>query len=450
MLRNFIQILFSFLFLVTQSLVWSQDGFRLPEKQKKDKISIQVINNLPIIPVEINGAKLSFILDTGVKSTILFSLSRTDSLQINNTTPIELQGLGSGGTVEAIKSENNVIKVGSAVDVNHRLYVIFDQNINFSPRMGIPIHGILGSDFFQNFVVKINYSTKNITLYNPKLKSPKICRKCEEATLRFFDGKPFLEVEVNTAGKNLKQLLLVDSGSSDALWLFEDNDWLTQKPKNYFEDFLGLGLSGGIYGKRSRLDEVQLGHFKMKKVNVAFPDAEAINFAKANKERDGSLGGSFLKRFTEFFDYKNKKAWFKKNRDFNDSFYYNMSGLTIEHDGMDVVRELKQSSNFSRRSRSNEIANSDSGVSVSNYNYYSIKLVPKFVVAEIRENSAAQMAGIVVGDEIISINGKSAHNYTLNQLIEIFTTEEGKRITLDVLRNNIAFKIRFYLKRVLN
>ncbi len=445
-----LQLVHCSLLCLSPLMGYSQAGFRLPENQKKDKIAVQVINNLPIIPVEINGAKLSFILDTGVSSTILFSLSKTDSLQINNTTQIELQGLGTGGTVEAIKSENNIIKVGNAIDVNHTLYVIFDQNINFSPRMGIPIHGILGSDFFKNFIVKLNYTTKNVTLYNPRFTSPKACKKCEEAPLRFFNGKPYLEVGVSSEERKLKQLLLVDSGSSDAIWLFDEANLLTENPKNYFEDFLGLGLSGGIFGKRSRLDQVELGNFKMKKVNVAFPDAEAISFAKTIKERDGSLGGAFLKRFTVFFNYGEKKVWFKKNRDFSNPFYYNMSGLTIEHGEMDVVKELKQSSNFARRSRTAELANPDSGVTVSSYDYYSIKLVPKYIVAEIREGSPAQLAGIVEGDEIITINGKQAYHFTLNELIEIFTTEEGKRISLEILRNDISYIIKFNLERVLN
>ncbi|MDC1324202.1 retropepsin-like domain-containing protein [Polaribacter sp.] len=37
-----------------------------------------------MIPVEVNNTKLSFILDTGVDKTILFSLSENDSLGLKN------------------------------------------------------------------------------------------------------------------------------------------------------------------------------------------------------------------------------------------------------------------------------------------------------------------------------------------------------------------------------
>lgn len=443
-----VSFLLSFL-MWNVNLAFAQEGFTLPQNQKKNRINIQVINNLPVIPVEINGAKLSFILDTGVKSTILFSLSKSDSLQINNTTEIELQGLGSGGTVPAIKSQNNIVRVGDAVDADHTLFVIFDQSINFSPRMGIPIHGILGSDFFQNFIVKLNYSNKYVILYNPALSKPKFCRNCEERVLRFYGNKPYLEVGIASNNKQITQLMLIDSGSSDALWLFDGSGLITDSPKNYFDDFLGLGLSGNIFGKRSRLDEVGFTKYKLSDVNVAFPENEFILAAKSNKERDGSLGGAFLKRFTVYFNYAEKKIWFKKNRDFKEPFYYDMSGLTIEHEGMDVVKELKQSSNFSQRSRTNEFANPDSGVTVSNYNYYAIKLVPKFIVAEIRDGSPAQIAGIISGDEIIAINGKRAFNFSLNELIEMFSKDEGKKVTVDILLKNIPFKFRFTLEKVL-
>ncbi|MCH9659706.1 MAG: retropepsin-like domain-containing protein, partial [Bacteroidetes bacterium] len=54
------------------SSAYGQAGFKLPTSQKKDRIQFQFLNNLVIIPVEVNGTKLSFLLDTGVNNTLLF------------------------------------------------------------------------------------------------------------------------------------------------------------------------------------------------------------------------------------------------------------------------------------------------------------------------------------------------------------------------------------------
>ena len=64
----------------------AQNGFHFQEKNKrKQRVSFKLINNLIVIPVAINGQNLSFILDTGVNKTIIFNLSKNDSIDLLNT-----------------------------------------------------------------------------------------------------------------------------------------------------------------------------------------------------------------------------------------------------------------------------------------------------------------------------------------------------------------------------
>lgn len=58
-----------------------------------------------MIPLEVNNMKLSFILDTGVHKTILFSLSEKDNLGLKNVKKISLQGLGKGKAIDALISQ---------------------------------------------------------------------------------------------------------------------------------------------------------------------------------------------------------------------------------------------------------------------------------------------------------------------------------------------------------
>ncbi len=64
------------------SYCFGQGQFNLPGK-KQDKIKFELINNLIVLPIEINGVELSFLLDTGVSKPILFNITNTDSLQMN-------------------------------------------------------------------------------------------------------------------------------------------------------------------------------------------------------------------------------------------------------------------------------------------------------------------------------------------------------------------------------
>ena len=437
-------LIFLLVLCFSASLV-GQSGFLLQNKRNRDRIPFRLVNNLPIIEVEINGTPLSFILDTGVKSTILFSLEDADSLQLRNTSPVSLQGLGSDGSLEALKSLNNRVKVGDALDKNHSLYIIFDSTLNFSPRMGIPIHGILGNEFFRNFIVKINYASEVITIYDPKRHPLKPCRKCEDIPLHFVSGKPYVSLQAASENKLEDITLLVDSGSSDVLWLFDEKDFIQEDPKNYFHDFLGLGLSGNINGKRAKIPKLLVGDYLLTDVNTSFPEADAVMKARYYEDRDGSLGGGFLKRFTVTFDYGNKMVRFKKNNMFKDPFHYNMSGLTLEHEGMELVKEEKQAMVNATKNNQNESLTRNS-VSVTTEVHFT--LVPKYVVVDVREGSPAALAGVQKDDEVISINGKPCYYYKLFELIDLFSSEEGKRITMEVKRNGFINKVKFNLKGV--
>ena len=430
-------------FLFTTISVVGQAGFYLENNKRKNKIPFQLVNNLPVVPVEINGTTLSFILDTGVKSTILFSLEQADSLSLFQTSQVTLQGLGPGGSVAAIKSVGNTVKVGKVVDNNHGLFIIFESVLNFSPRMGIPIHGILGNEFFQNFIVKINYSTQKVTVYDPKKYSLNRCKSCEDLPLIFVGDKPYVDLKIISDQSEKDATFLVDSGSSDVLWLFEDDEFIRESPKNYFTDFLGLGLSGDIFGKRARIPGIKIGHFLLEKVSASFPEEVSISQARYFQDRDGSVGGGFLSRFTVTFDYGNKIIRFKKNRRFKEPFYYNMSGLTIEHEGMELVKQEKQALVNSDRVNMDQAISRNSISVITEFNF---TLVPRYVVVDVRESSPAAEAGIKKGDEILAINGKPIYQFKLYQLIDMFSREEGKRISMTLERDNYEKKVKFYLK----
>src|SRR5690606_30735770 len=145
------------------------------------------------------------------------------------------------------------------------------------------------------------------------------------------------------------------------------------------------------------------------------------------------------------FDYKNKKIRLKKNHNFNNPFNYNMSGLTLEHEGVELVKEERRANVNSNRGNQNENLSRNS-ISITTEFHFS--LVPKFVVADVREGSPAALAGVEKGDEVISINGKPCYEYKLYELIEMFSTDEGKRISMELKRGPYFNKVKFFLKSV--
>lgn len=426
--------------------LFAQSKFIIQNKKQSDKIRFKLIHNLIVVPVEVNGVELSFILDTGVSKPIIFNfLNGADTLKVKNTETLFLRGLGDGAPVEALKSSNNIFKIGEAINIDQNLFAIFGLEINFASRLGIPIHGIIGLDLFKDFIVEINYRAKHIRLFEPNTYNYKTCKKCERFNLEFYNDKPYINAHVNIQNKKIPVKLLIDSGGSDSLWLFEDDTMGIQSGNAFFRDFLGHGLSGSVYGKRTKVDTFYLKNFKLKNANVAYPDATSIAFAKRVKERNGSIAGNILKRFNVIVDYKNSLLTLKKNANFKDEFRYNKSGIELAHSGVRFVKEYDNTSFKYKENRG--LSKASDGVNVVLNKTYRMALKPAYAIVELRENSPAKKVGLQKGDVILAINGKTTHQLKLQQIMHLFYGNTGKLIKLKVERGNTVLSFNFRLEK---
>lgn len=424
----------------------SQNGFRFQDiTKKKQRVSFRLINNLIVIPVDINGQTLSFILDTGVNKTIIFNLSKNDSIGLLNPVKITLRGLGGGEPVDAILSKNNKMKIKGLVGYNESIYVILKDFFDLSSKMGTTIHGIIGYNLLKNFVVKINYKSKKIDFYNSEKYSFKQCKRCEILPIQFYRKKPFvnIKVQLDTIGTSLTTVkMLVDSGGSDAIWLFENSKSEIQTPKRYFNDILGEGLSGSILGKRSRIPKLKIGNFEIVKPTVSFLDSMSTLNARKFKNRNGSIGGNILKRFTVWLDYSNKQIMLKKNGSFKTGFNYNMTGLDIVYSGKQLIKE--ENTKLTAGAYSSKIEANNTISFVTNYSY---KFKPTYKIREVVKNSVSDKAGLKAGDIILGINRKPAYTYTLNEIISKLHERENKRIRFRIDRDGVQMTFQFRLEK---
>ncbi|WP_340202890.1 PDZ domain-containing protein [Ascidiimonas sp. W6] len=427
-------------------LVFSQAAFKMPQGQFKESIRFKFINNLIVIPVEVNGVELSFVLDTGVNKPILFNLTENDSLQVKNVEEIYLRGLGDGESALAFHSKGNQFKMGKIFNNKQDLYVVLDEEINFSPRLGFAVHGIIGFDLLKDFVLEINYITKKIRFYEKSRYKYDPCKKCETYPIELINNKPYIKLHVTVAENVEKEVnLLIDSGSSDALWLFPNQELGIHIPEKSFYDFLGRGLSGSIYGKRSRVRELRLGRFTLPNAKVAFPDSLALKHIKNLNRRNGSVGSEILRRFHVIINYQDGKITLSKNGNFKDAFKYNMSGIELQHNGMRYVQGSSTSANGFVKNDNDPTGT----VQVLLSQDFKLTLFPSFEIAEIRPNSPSAIAGLKIGDVVLSVNGKQAHRYSLQEIVEMLNEKPEKNIKLQVDRNGKKLMFYFKLKKVL-
>ena len=424
----------------------SQEGFRfLNQNKKTERIRFKFINNLIVIPLKINGKKLSFILDSGVSKTILFNITQNDSIGLNSVEKVSLRGLGKGEPVEALLSKNNKLSLKNIVSYDETIYVIVRDYFDLSSKMGTTIHGIIGYNLLSNYVVKINYKNRYIDFYNPENYELKRCKKCETFPLNFYRKKPFIDakVQLDTIGDKLTDVkLLIDSGGSDAIWLFEHTKPEIVTPINHFNDILGVGLSGSIYGNRSRISTFKLGSFIIEQPTVSFLDSISTKNARMYKERNGSIGSNILKRFIVWFNYANNTITFKKNGSFKKGFNYNMSGLDVVYNGKQLVKEEDVRSYSDAYNQS--VSSTNSVKFITSFSY---KFKPSYRIRNIVANSPADKAGLKVDDIILRLNNKPSHEYQLGEIIQKFQEKDGKRIKITVDRKGEKLKFQFRLEK---
>ncbi|KGE12397.1 PDZ domain-containing protein [Sphingobacterium deserti] len=426
-------------------ILHGQGIFRLKEN-KPVTVKFELHNNVVLLPLKINGILFSFLLDTGVKETILFAQTN-DSLYLNNQNKMRFQGIGMEQGVDGILSTGNIVDVaGVAVDSLHWLYVIQASELDISTDVGVPINGILGSKFFYSFVIRMDYIRQKMTLYPRGYSYNNIVRSFSAVPMDIENDRPYIQAQLGDTNNFARGKMLVDMGNTDPLMLFPFllPDFQVKAP--YVEEYIGRGFNGEIYGKRNRIKEAQIGKFTLRYPIAAYPDSAAVFMSKLTPDRIGSVGNQILQRFDILIDYEQERLFLRKNKLFSKAFLLNMAGMDVKHDGMiwkkELVKQPKQ------RERNSGSYGYEQGITIdlSNDNMqYTFVLRNTYRIAGLRKGGPAALSGIKVGDELLKINGRDVSAYNLSKIMAILQTREGETIRVTLLRNGEVKDLKFQL-----
>ncbi len=117
-----------------------------------------------------------------------------------------------------------------------------------------------------------------------------------------------------------------------------------------------------------------------------------------------------------------------------------MSGLDFKQDGMEWTKDVVNLPAKSKESPSN-------GIEIINNNLqYNFVLKPIFSIAGVRKDSPGAKAGLQKDDRLISINGKKTEDMTLNKIMELMKSDEGKTIDMLIERKNKQMTLSFTLE----
>ena len=131
----------------------AQLGFTLKQGQHRVQFPIEVVNNLVILPVVLNGQlPLKFILDTGVRTTILTEKAFSDILNLTYSRHYLVAGPGGEKIVEAYVTNNVTLDMPGIHGEGHAMLVLEQDYLELRNYLGTDVQGILGYELFSRFI----------------------------------------------------------------------------------------------------------------------------------------------------------------------------------------------------------------------------------------------------------------------------------------------------------
>ena len=379
-------------FIATIKPVFSQNTFVFKGNKTRALFSFTKARDLIIVTTFINHkGPFNFILDTGVGLILITDSTLKDSLNLPFIRKISVKGLGEGKDIEAYLTTNLNIEIGAAIAENASAAILENDMFNLSNYAGIPIHGLIGFDFFNSFIVKINYQSNFINISNKE--TPKLIKQGYKIPITIEQNKPYIITTADVKTKKKVPLkMVIDTGAGYPISLESSNGSAFLLPDKFVSANLGIGLGGKINGYIGRIENFRIGDFEIKNPICTFPLYNDVG-AKVTTKRNGSIGNELLKKFEVTFNYQKKYVFLKANSNFKEPSEHDMSGLELYATGDDFRR---------------------------------------YFINRIEKKSPAEEMGLEVGDELLKINFKPTKEMSFSEISEIFKSKNGRDLILEI------------------
>ncbi len=374
---------------------------------RTQNIPFRLVRNLLIIEVMINNkGPYNFALDTGVGFMLITDPSLVDSINIINKRTIKISGLGQGKPYEAYATPPLKVDIDGLISHNVSAAVFKEDAFGLSNYTGMPIHGLLGYEFFNHLAVKISFTDSLIQVAQPK--DMRFYKRGIKIPITIEDKKPHLNAKVVFANGTEKQSkLIVDLGAGHFLSM-ENLDNKNELQKFSISANLGMSINGLINGTISRIKEIDIGKYKIKNVITSFPEYDE-HLKMLSSKRDGNLGISMLKKFDVIFDYPDSCMYLKPRSNFNKKEEHDMSGLVYFADVRDDLQHI--------------------------------------IIHRIEPGTAGEEAGLQPFDEIVAINFKPVYPLSMQQIDNLFRSADNRTLLLGIFRKGKYLNAVLTLKR---
>lgn len=349
-------------------------------------VPIELNRSHAFVDVVVNGADpIPFLLDTGAGATVI-DLATATRLGLPLRGGVEARGAGES-SVEASLLPN--ARVGVAGATLEDIGLVAMPLSDLAPKLGRPLHGVLGYDVLCRLVFEIDYAGSRLRVHDPTTfaYSGAGC----SIPIVIEGNHPHVEATITLGERVLRDRFLLDTGADLALALtspFVRRHGLLDAIKDRLGRY-GGGVGGEVENDLGRLDRIVFADFAFRRPLALLARSE--KGALASPDVAGIVGGQLLRRFSVVIDYPRLRLVLEPNGDY---------ALPFEHDmaGLDLV--------------------TDEG---------------GFVVERVVAGSPAELAGLAAGDRIVAVSGVLAKGLRLAAVRDAWE-REGEIVSLTVER----------------
>ncbi len=373
-------------------LLWlcciGKDTMAQKTKRICDTIPYEYLLEKIIIPIEVNGVKVKYILDTGGRTGTMWE----------DAVAMGVESAGSSVQVSDLNGEKSMyqkgilpkVKLSPNYTLNHLETMVLPE-IGMFKDLGVA--GILGGDAFLESVLTFD-SQKQVVIINYPYRP--LGLKIQDGEEMFLDMTYHSVVNVDVQG--IKRKMLFDTGAH-GFFLISTEDFLEfEKLGLCYKTDMGFGINGSGLSGLSKPVQLMKGVVpELTFLGKKFTNVGSIT----NPYSQSIIGVDILKYGKVVIDYMRKR------------FYFLPFDNLVE----------------------------DMGGAVKTWNVGVLPANGHFEVVRIWDSLKGK---VELGDEVIDINGKNIKGLPLSQKLveEIFDKIEGNEAFIIVKQGNVEKKIR--------
>jgi hypothetical protein len=349
-----------------------------------------------------------FILDTGAQPTLL-DVALADSMGVHVTSAGPTTGAGRGTT-----------RIGDAgpltLDVSG--ISLGPMNVRVAPldsllgaTSGRPVSGIVGSRFFRDHVVELDFDSLVMHVRDARTFVPP--GGAVAVPLDVEGDIPYARGWLTTPdGRRIPLRMLVDLGAKSTLLLtepFVTRARLDVAFPRRVESPLGAGMGGPTRYAFARAPLLEIATSSAP-LRLAEPLVGlSVGGTLRSAQHDALLGADVLARYRVTFDYSRRRMYLRPRTPPLPRAELDMSGLYLMSD----------------------------------------RAARRIIVQEVRPDSPAQAAGVQPGDALVTLDGRPAAQLSLAAVRRLLRSEDGRVVRLSFARGGVAREAVLTLRRVI-